>query len=80
MLCTNVFGDRLADSRRAGVPLVGRRVESLNNDGRVYGVRGDGNPGGVHPAPVASHGRLRPLQRRRPSPGVLFLKREETTA
>ncbi len=59
---------------RMGVPRGGFWKEVLNSDARDYGGSGQGNMGGVHAAPLPSHGRLHSLNVTVPPLGVVFFK------
>jgi 1,4-alpha-glucan branching enzyme len=57
-----------------GVPRGGHWQEILNSDASLYGGSGFGNFGGVHAAPVGSHGSFHSLTLNVPPLGVLFMK------
>jgi 1,4-alpha-glucan branching enzyme len=59
-----------------GVPLAGEWRELLNSDARDYGGAGWGNLGGVHSAPLPSHGRPHSLSLTLPPLSTLILKHE----
>jgi 1,4-alpha-glucan branching enzyme len=59
---------------RIGVPHAGFWQEILNSDAQDYGGSGQGNFGGVHTEPVASHGRPVSLTVTVPPLGIVFLK------
>jgi len=61
---------------RAGVPKDGFWKEILNSDAKIYGGSGHGNMGGVHAAPVPSHGHGQSLTLTLPPLGAVFLKCE----
>jgi 1,4-alpha-glucan branching enzyme len=61
---------------RVGVPYGGFWREVLNSDAREYGGAGYGNLGGVHAAPVSSHGMFYSLSLILPPLGIVILKKE----
>jgi 1,4-alpha-glucan branching enzyme len=61
---------------RVGVPRGGTWREVLNSDAREYGGSGQGNIGGVEPAPISAHGRLYTLNIVVPPLAVVFFKSE----
>jgi len=65
---------------RFGCPLPGRWEQILNSDAEAYGGSGPGSPGGVVATPREHAGWPNSLSVTLPPLGVLFLKREETSA
>jgi len=61
---------------RVGVPRGGYWREVLNSDAKQYGGSGQGNIGGVKPAPISAHGRLHSLTIVVPPLAVVFFKSE----
>jgi len=59
---------------RIGVSRDGFWEELLNTDAREFGGSGHGNQGGVHAAPVGSHGRPLSLNLTLPPLGAVFLR------
>lgn len=59
---------------RVGVPRGGFWKELLNSDAREYGGSGHGNFGGLHTAPIPSHGRLHSINVTVPPLGIVFFK------
>ena len=60
---------------RIGVPFGGFWNEILNSDAMQYGGSGQGNMGGVHAAPLSSHGRSHALTVTVPPLGIVFFRR-----
>jgi len=65
---------------RVGVPRRGFWREVLNSDAREYGGSGQGNIGGVEPAPISAHGRLHALTITVPPLSTVFFKSEAKKA
>ncbi|MGV3518638.1 1,4-alpha-glucan branching protein GlgB [Luteitalea sp.] len=57
---------------QVGVPVVGRWLERLNSDARLYGGAGWGNLGGVETSPIGRHGHPQSLTVTLPPLGALF--------
>jgi len=70
------FSGRRIDEYRIGVSRAGAYRETLNTDAAVYGGRNEGNLGGVHTEPIASHGRPQSLVLTVPALGALWLQPE----